>query len=384
MARGLKKLYKQRTIDDSLGLAFAKLFSLSARKRDLPKPIKKIALIKLSGIGDAILTLPLLNIAKEEGFNVTVITAKETYPVFQDQPLIDDLILFDIKKMNPLKIMKFINETKKLQIDVAIDTSQTANFSAMLSRSISKSCIGFSNPKTKSRNKLYDNAIQQDPNRHMVFNYMDLAAPLGITYDENETTLFKLAYSEEDVNKLDNLKINGNLIGIHPFSVFPYRNWPKENWAKTIEHLLSSSDARIILLGSKEEKENVDELCKLIDKKNHDRILNLAGELNIKELFALMPRLRMFLAYDGGLMHIAAAQGVPTLGLFGTDTPKRYAPFNAKSAYVYKDLPGHPCIKPYLKEFNPCGKCFKAINVDEVIGKIKFLDNINQSKHKEA
>ena len=76
---------------------------------------------------------------------------------------------------------------------------------------------------------------------------------------------------------------------------------------------------------------------------------------------------------DGGPVHIAAAQSVPTMGLFGTDTPLRYAPFNKKSLAIYKNLPRHPCIKPYTKEFKPCGKCFKAIKVDEVKEAIKRL-----------
>ncbi len=97
-----------------------------------------------------------------------------------------------------------------------------------------------------------------------------------------------------------------------------------------------------------------------------DKIINLAGKLDVKDLFALMPKLKLFIANDGGPMHIAAAQGVPTIGLFGTDSPFRYAPFNRKSLAIYKNLPGHPCIKPYLKEFNSCGKCLKAIKVEEV------------------
>jgi heptosyltransferase-2 len=373
MARGLKKFELQRRLDDTIGAFFATLFFWK-KQRELPKKIRRICVIKLSGIGDAILTLPMIKKLKEAGKEVFVIAAKENFVVY-NQSFIDKIIVFDIKLTNPFKILKFINNVRKLNIDVAIDTSQTAYFSAMLSYLISKFCVGFSNPKTPKRNRIYDVTIQQNPSKHMVFNFLDLIKPLGFHYEPKKIHLLKLPFFKKDEERVRKLIENHkNLVGIHPCSVFDYREWPRENWAKIIEYLVKKYKVKIVIIGAKDEKPKVDKLIDLLNKEVKKEIIDAVGKLNLQEVFALMPKLKLFIANDGGPMHIAAAQGVSTIGLFGTDTPLRYAPFNKKSLAIYKNLPGHPCIKPYLKEFKPCGKCLKAIKVNEVKAAIKKLE----------
>ena len=48
----------------------------------------------------------------------------------------------------------------------------------------------------------------------------------------------------------------------------------------------------------------------------------------------MLRRCRLVVANDSGLMHLAAASGAPTLGLFGPSRPEHYAPWGAKSAHV--------------------------------------------------
>lgn len=367
MARGLKKFAIHRALDDCIGTIASYFFSLIKRRRKLPKIIKKICVIKLSGIGDAILTLPLLKKLKEKRKEVLVIAAKENFIVYKNQPFINEVILFDIKRLNFFRIFRFILKIKKRNIDVVIDTSQTANFSAILSFLISKFCIGFANPKTPARNKLYDVVIKQNPSKHMVFNFLNLGKPIGIKYNSKEINLIKLPFSKKDNKKIASmLRKSKNLVGLHPCSIFDYREWPKENWVKIIEYLIDRYNVNIVIVGSKEESLKVSQLIEGIKEEYRRKIINLAGKLELNELFALMPKLKLFIANDGGPMHVAAAQGIPVIGLFGTDTPLRYAPFNHKSLAIYANLPNHPCIKPWIKEFKPCGKCLKAIKVEKV------------------
>lgn len=367
MARGLKKFAIHRALDDCIGTIASYFFSLIKRRRKLPKIIKKICVIKLSGIGDAILTLPLLKKLKEKRKEVLVIAAKENFIVYKNQPFINEVILFDIKRLNFFRIFRFILKIKKRNIDVVIDTSQTANFSAILSFLISKFCIGFANPKTPARNKLYDVVIKQNPSKHMVFNFLNLGKPIGIKYNSKEINLIKLPFSKKDNKKIASmLRKSKNLVGLHPCSIFDYREWPKENWVKIIEYLIDRYNVNIVIVGSKEESLKVFQLTEGIKEEYRGKIINLAGKLELSELFALMPKLKLFIANDGGPMHVAAAQGIPVIGLFGTDTPLRYAPFNHKSLAIYANLPNHPCIKPWIKEFKPCGKCLKAIKVEKV------------------
>ncbi len=254
MSRGLKKFRLQRNIDDLVGPILSYFLLSIKRRRKIPEKIRKVCVIKLSGIGDAILTLPLLKKLKEKGKKVLVIAGNENACVYQNQPFIEELITFDIKKINPIRIMRFIRKMKAKKIDVVIGTSQTAHFSAIVSCLIGKFCIGFSNPKTPARNKLYDMLIMLNPKRHMIFAFLDLAAPLNINFKPEKISLIKLPFSSKEARKINRIvKKSEKLVGLHPCSVFDYREWPKERWVKIIEYLIKKYKFKVLILGSKDE-----------------------------------------------------------------------------------------------------------------------------------
>ena len=62
--------------------------------------------------------------------------------------------------------------------------------------------------------------------------------------------------------------------------------------------------------------------------------INLAGRLTLPEIAAFLARSRLFIGNDSGLMHLAAASGVPTLGLFGPTNAAAYAPVGRCAAAV--------------------------------------------------
>ncbi len=82
--------------------------------------------------------------------------------------------------------------------------------------------------------------------------------------------------------------------------------------------------AKIILLGDGQDKEYVDKFFSLIA--NDERLINLAGKLNLGMLAALFERANLFITNDSGPLHIAASLGVPTLSFFGPEIPERYGP----------------------------------------------------------
>jgi heptosyltransferase-3 len=62
--------------------------------------------------------------------------------------------------------------------------------------------------------------------------------------------------------------------------------------------------------------------------------IDLAGRLSLAEAAACLGRLRLFIGNDSGLMHLAAAAGAPTLGLFGPSPADEYAPSGRRAGFV--------------------------------------------------
>jgi ADP-heptose:LPS heptosyltransferase len=60
--------------------------------------------------------------------------------------------------------------------------------------------------------------------------------------------------------------------------------------------------------------------------------IDLVGKLTLPEVAACLARCKLFVGNDSGLMHIAAAAGAPTLGLFGRSLADEYAPAGARTA----------------------------------------------------
>lgn len=94
--------------------------------------------------------------------------------------------------------------------------------------------------------------------------------------------------------------------------------------------------------------------------------INLAGELSISQLMALIKRYSMFLTVDTGPMHIAAALGVRTIALFGPGDFNKWAYKNPSFMVIRKEVRCSPCYNYECASH----ECMRAITVEEVIEKI--------------
>jgi len=74
-------------------------------------------------------------------------------------------------------------------------------------------------------------------------------------------------------------------------------------------------------------------------------------------------------------MHIAAAQQVKTIGLFGPETPVIFAPYGKDNISIYKGVECSPCIKIYKGSYIRCkdNKCMKAISVEDVLKAVRKI-----------
>lgn len=341
----------------------------------LSKPKKRgnnILAIKLWAIGESVLVLPALKTIKAEGKGrLFVLVTKQNMHVFRNLDFIDGVIKLNL---NPVKMFKISRKLKKRGIGMCIDFEPYTKFSAVMAYlSGAKTRIGFGN-----RPKLYTKIIQADENIHAVKNFINLANGLPslsrkIKYPEK---LVPLKYSKEDEKCVtEKLKEHGigkkdMLIGMHAGSASSSlsRRWSEEKFAELCNKLIDKYDAKIILVGS--ESESVINKS-IINMTGNGNILNFAGEINLKELFALMKKLKLFVANDSGPMHIAAAMGTPTIGLFGPNLPEHYGPYGKRHIGLYKGN-GIPSVRPFRGIFGENQEIDK-IRVADVLESVKKI-----------
>jgi ADP-heptose:LPS heptosyltransferase len=106
-------------------------------------------------------------------------------------------------------------------------------------------------------------------------------------------------------------------------------------------------------------------------------LVDLSGELSIGGLHALFQRAALVVSNDSGPMHLAAAQGAPTLGLFGPETPVMYAPLGKRARVHYAPPLCSPCINVHDAKVLSCihgqPECLMRIEVEQVLSSSRAL-----------
>jgi ADP-heptose:LPS heptosyltransferase len=120
----------------------------------------------------------------------------------------------------------------------------------------------------------------------------------------------------------------GPILAVGPASNWVGKIWPIERFAQTAQQLLGPGGAlaggRLLILGGPGDQRMVEELRMASAR---GRYVDLTGKVDLLTAYAVLKRADLFIGNDSGLMHIAAAAGVPTLGLFGPSDERRYGPW---------------------------------------------------------
>ena len=138
------------------------------------------------------------------------------------------------------------------------------------------------------------------------------------------------------------------VLAVGPTANWGGKQWPAPSFSQLVERL-TAPDAilarcRVAVLGAAHERPAA---WPVIDHVAEQRRIDLVGAVDLLDAFACLERCALFIGNDSGLMHLAAASGVPTLGLFGPSREVHYAPSGERTAVVrteasYEDLVGGP------------------------------------------
>lgn len=124
------------------------------------------------------------------------------------------------------------------------------------------------------------------------------------------------------------------VLAVGPSAAWPRKMWPVEYHAELIGRLTGPggplAGAHVLVAAAPGERELVKPI---IDAVPDERRIELIGE-DLNLVAACFERVRLYVGNDSGLMHLAAAAGAPTLGLFGPTPDGRYDPWGDKTAQV--------------------------------------------------
>ncbi len=375
-----------KLIDKHVGSLICSFLGLFNRKTKLildNKNIDKILVVQLWGIGETILTLPAIEALRKKfpKAGIDILATSRNKDVFFDNKDINKIMAI---RLNPFSILTFIIKNIK-KYDLIIDMEEFLNVSAVISFFAGKNAIGYAH---NSRAKLYTEKIRYNDKQHAVQTFLDLARVLDIDFDTGN--LPKLSFSKNDKNTVDkflknnNIKKNDFVVCVAPGAAesAKARMWPYDRYAELCEEIIARYNAKIIFVGVLNEYELITNVQRRME--NKDKTINAAGRITLTQLFYLISKCKLFIGNDAGPMHISAAQGVKTLGLFGPNLPVRFGPYGKGNIGLYKgyNCEFSPCINVhkgqvpdclYPKDSNDYQKCMKNISVDDVLKEVEKM-----------
>jgi hypothetical protein len=157
----------------------------------------------------------------------------------------------------------------------------------------------------------------------------------------------------DDILGLNDPKLSGPILAIAPAANWAGKAWPAERFAVVAAQLLAPDgplpNGRLLMLGAAGDRATAEAVRRGIAR---GRLIDTVGRIDLLTAYACLKRVRLFIGNDSGLMHLAAAAGAPTLGLFGPSDDRLYAPWgeNARALRGPRDFETFKTIDPNLNQ----------------------------------
>jgi heptosyltransferase-2 len=129
----------------------------------------------------------------------------------------------------------------------------------------------------------------------------------------------------------------------------PAKRWPASHFSELAEKL----ELPVVLLGSGKEAALCEEIAAPVNAREAGKCFNFAGSTSLMQAFCLIAASKGTIGNDSGLMHVAAAFGVPQVAIFGSSSPLHTPPLNDRASVLW--LKADPAYQPPLD----CSPCFE-------------------------
>jgi heptosyltransferase II len=337
----------------------------------------KILVIQTAFIGDAILTLPLIQTLKLNypQSSIDVVAVPRTTEIFVNHPAISKVLQYDKrgsdKGIKGLWLLRKKINTQKYDLVIVPHRSiRSALLAWILKPTMS---IGFDRSAGRW---LFKKIVSYNPSVHEIERNLSLLNPLKLP--AVATVLPRLYPSHQDVQIVDSIMSNyglnryKNILAAAPGTIWNTKRWPANRYAAVCEQITSENVA-LVLMGGREDEA----LCKEIRESTHVKnIYNVAGKLSLLQSAELIRRCKVLISNDSAPMHIAVAMGTPVVAIFGATVPEYgFAPRGQRDVVVETD--GLKCRPCSIHGGNVCPigtfECMLSITPDVVVNKVKLL-----------
>jgi heptosyltransferase-2 len=351
---------------------------LSKHKHAWPHPPPKNIIIRMPNwLGDLVMATPVIADVRHKwpDATITAMCQSNVAPLLKNNPHLDEIYSFRKPSgwIHRIHHREIVDELKKGEYDLGILLTNSFSSALWFWRGKVRNRLGYA---ANLRQSLLNKAVRFPhalESQHLIRTYKMLLSPLGIPVSETEPQLY---LSQEEIKTAHELlRLLGvhpekqTIVGINPGAAYgSAKCWLPDRFKEVTRRLVANPNTVVIYFGDQAGTPLVNDICQDMP----ERVINLAGKTNLRELMALIKTCSVFLTNDSGPMHIAAALKTPLVALFGSTSDTKTGPSYGISHVIHKHVECSPCYKRVCPiDF----KCMKRIGVDEVYQELLNLEH---------
>ncbi len=390
-----------RRIDRLAGVPLCAVATLLVRLRDrlrawsrgwAVRPVRRVVFIELSEMGSTVLASPAMRKARAQlGADLYFVIFARNVGSLQLVGAIAPDNIFTISDSSLFALARdtlaFLWWTRRNGIDTVVDLELFSRFTALLAGLCGADRrVGFYRFHQEGlyRGEMLTHRVSYNAHMHVAKNFIALVDALAamqptVPYaktligDDQINVEIVQASARARGDVLERIKslvpfdpAQQRLVLINPNAseLLPHRRWMPDRFAELIRRILAAyADVVVLITGGPDEREGAERLAAA----HAPRAISFAGRSALAELPALYSHAVLMVTNDSGPAHFSAAVGLPTIVLFGPETPKLYQPLGNSRA-IYAGLACSPCVSAHNHRKTACtdNVCMQAITVDQV------------------
>lgn len=342
----------------------------------------KIIINALSGIGDALMFTPSLNLLKETYPSAEIhalVMFKAVKDFYERNGNINKVYYFDFLTEGFFKSLKFIFSLRgKYDISINVYPSNRKEYNVInfLLGAKQRAAVEYLRKDFSNLGFLNNLRTLESDSVHNVQSNIRLCEKLTARTSKEISSL-QFPLTDSDYNfanaffKEKNIDAQDLVIGFHPGSATlknqANRRWEPEKFASLGKRLIEKYNAKILLFGGPTE----DELKQnIVDQINSPNAFSVVSH-NLTESGAVMKRCNVFVTNDSSLMHIASALQLKIVAIIGPTNTNYIYPWKTQHKIVSLNLDCSPCFiyspRPLICNRNDVKfKCIKELDVERV------------------
>jgi len=304
----------------------------------------RIALVKLSSLGDVVHALPLAATlrAARPAARLTWIVERREAAILREHPALDDVIVADTRGWRRARsagalaaalggVRALRRQLAAARFDVAIDAQGLIKSGVLVGATRARVRVGFARGVVREPlSAIFTTAHVTPPPdaRHVVDQYLALLGALGITDRRHEFHLPSSATAETRIDEwlaAAGIKPRRRLAILNPGAGRADKRWPIGHFATLARRMVDDGGAQVVITFGPGEEDLARGIASATTAAGPG--VTLAPPTDLDTLLALLRRASVVVAGDTGPLHLAAALGTPCVGLFGPTSAARNGPY---------------------------------------------------------